>query len=107
MDFEFRFVPAWQRLAELLAEGYVGNLRFVNITWTVPGRADPSRAWNWYSQQGQGGGALGPLPPTASTTSPGCLAPFSGSVPASAPLFPSGPILLERFGPWMPMTPVV
>ena len=59
MDFEFRFVPAWQRLAELLTEGYVGNLRFVNITWTVPGRADPSRAWNWYSQQGQGGGALG------------------------------------------------
>ncbi|WOD38141.1 Gfo/Idh/MocA family oxidoreductase [Nodosilinea sp. E11] len=59
MDFEFRFVPAWQRLAELLAEGYVGNLRFVNITWTVPGRADPSRAWNWYSRQDQGGGALG------------------------------------------------
>ena len=59
MDFEFRFVPAWQRLAELLAEGYLGNLRFVNITWTVPGRADPSRAWNWYSRRDQGGGALG------------------------------------------------
>ncbi|MBD2110490.1 MULTISPECIES: Gfo/Idh/MocA family protein [Cyanophyceae] len=59
MDFEFRFVPAWQRLAELLAEGYVGNLRFINITWTVPGRADPSRPWNWYSRQDQGGGALG------------------------------------------------
>lgn len=59
MDFEFRFVPAWQRLAELLAENYVGSLRFVNITWTVPGRADPNRAWNWYSRQDQGGGALG------------------------------------------------
>ncbi|PSN16846.1 oxidoreductase [filamentous cyanobacterium CCT1] len=59
MDFEFRFVPAWQHLAERLAAGYVGNLRFVNITWTVPGRADPSRAWNWYSRQDQGGGALG------------------------------------------------
>jgi predicted dehydrogenase len=59
MDFEFRFVPAWQRLAELLAEGYVGDLRFVNLTWTVPGRADPSRPWNWYSQRDQGGGALG------------------------------------------------
>jgi predicted dehydrogenase len=59
MDFEFRFVPAWQRLAELLAEGYVGNIRFINITWTVPGRADPSRAWNWYSRRDQGGGALG------------------------------------------------
>ncbi|MGB3199749.1 MAG: Gfo/Idh/MocA family oxidoreductase [Nodosilinea sp.] len=59
MDFEFRFVPAWQYLAEQLAAGYVGNLRFVNITWTVPGRADPSRAWNWYSRQDLGGGALG------------------------------------------------
>ncbi|HSM81431.1 MAG TPA: Gfo/Idh/MocA family oxidoreductase [Nodosilinea sp.] len=59
MDFEFRFVPAWQRLAELLVEGYLGDLRFANITWTVPGRADPSRVWNWYSRRDQGGGALG------------------------------------------------
>jgi predicted dehydrogenase len=59
MDFEFRFVPQWQRLAELLAEGYVGNLRFVKVDWTVPGRANPERAWNWYAQKDQGGGALG------------------------------------------------
>ncbi|MBE9139386.1 Gfo/Idh/MocA family oxidoreductase [Nodosilinea sp. LEGE 07088] len=59
LDFEFRFVPAWQRLAELLAEGYVGDLRLIKVDWTVPGRADPSRAWNWYSRQDQGGGALG------------------------------------------------
>ncbi len=59
MDFEFRFVPQWQRLAELLAEGYVGNLRFVKIDWLVPGRADPSRHWNWYSRKDKGGGALG------------------------------------------------
>ncbi len=59
MDFEFRFVPQWQRLGELLAENYVGNLRFVNLTWTVPGRADPNRPWNWYAQKSQGGGALG------------------------------------------------
>jgi predicted dehydrogenase len=59
MDFEFRFVPEWQRLAELLAEGYVGDLRFVKIDWTVPGRANPERAWNWYSRKDQGGGALG------------------------------------------------
>ena len=59
MDFEFRFVPQWQRLAELLAEGYVGNLRFVKVDWTVPGRANPERAWNWYAQKDLGGGALG------------------------------------------------
>ncbi|HIK46539.1 MAG TPA: Gfo/Idh/MocA family oxidoreductase [Leptolyngbyaceae cyanobacterium M65_K2018_010] len=59
LDFEFRFVPAWQRLAELLGEGYVGGLRFVKVDWTVPGRADPSRPWNWYARRDQGGGALG------------------------------------------------
>jgi predicted dehydrogenase len=59
MDFEFRFVPQWQRLSELLAENYVGTLRLVKIDWTVPGRADPSRPWNWYAQKEQGGGALG------------------------------------------------
>ena len=59
MDFEFRFVPEWQRLATLLAEGYVGSLRFVKVDWTVPGRANPERAWNWYARKDQGGGALG------------------------------------------------
>ncbi|NJL44871.1 MAG: Gfo/Idh/MocA family oxidoreductase [Leptolyngbyaceae cyanobacterium SM2_3_12] len=59
MDFEFRMVPQWQQLAELLAENYVGNLRFVKVDWTVPGRADPNRPWNWYARQDQGGGALG------------------------------------------------
>ena len=59
MDFEFRFVPQWQYLAELLAADYVGNLRFVKIDWTVPGRANPQRAWNWYARKDQGGGALG------------------------------------------------
>lgn len=61
LDFEFRFVPHWLRLAELLAEGYVGKLRFVNIDWLVAGRADPNRAWNWYARRDQGGGALGAI----------------------------------------------
>ncbi|MBE9098210.1 Gfo/Idh/MocA family oxidoreductase [filamentous cyanobacterium LEGE 07170] len=61
LDFEFRFVPHWMRLAELLAEGYVGKLRFVNIDWLVAGRADPNRAWNWYARRDQGGGALGAI----------------------------------------------
>jgi predicted dehydrogenase len=59
MDFEFRFVPAWQRLAELLAEGYVGKPRLIKVDWMVPGRANPSRPWNWYARKDQGGGALG------------------------------------------------
>jgi predicted dehydrogenase len=59
MDFEFRFVPAWQLLAEYLAEGYVGHKRLVKIDWLVSSRADAQRPWNWYAQKDKGGGALG------------------------------------------------
>jgi predicted dehydrogenase len=59
MDFEFRFVPAWQLLAEYLAQGYVGQKRLVKIDWLVSSRADASRPWNWYAQKDKGGGALG------------------------------------------------
>ena len=61
LDFEFRFVPAWQRLAELLSEGYVGQKRLIKIDWLVSSRAEASRPWNWYSLKNQGGGALGAL----------------------------------------------
>jgi predicted dehydrogenase len=59
MDFEFRFIPAWQMLAELLAAGYVGEKRLIKIDWLVSSRADANRPWNWYSQKEQGGGVLG------------------------------------------------
>ncbi|MDJ0718785.1 MAG: Gfo/Idh/MocA family oxidoreductase [Prochloraceae cyanobacterium] len=58
-DFEFRFVPAWQLLAEYLQQGYVGKTRLIKIDWLVTSRANPERAWNWYSRKDMGGGALG------------------------------------------------
>jgi predicted dehydrogenase len=61
VDFEFRFVPGWQLLAQLLAAGYVGKLRLVKIDWLGSSRADTTRPWNWYSAIDQGGGALGSL----------------------------------------------
>ncbi|MEH1816179.1 MAG: Gfo/Idh/MocA family oxidoreductase [Nostoc sp.] len=61
VDFEFRFVPAWQLFAELLAEDYVGELRLIKIDWLGSSRADTSRPWNWYSDKDKGGGALGSL----------------------------------------------
>jgi predicted dehydrogenase len=61
MDFEFRFIPAWQMLAELLATGYVGEKRLIKIDWLVSSRADANRPWNWYSQKDQGGGVLGAI----------------------------------------------
>ena len=61
MNFEFRYIPAWQRLWELLQEEYVGTIRYVKIDWLVGGRADANRPWNWYARRDQGGGALGAI----------------------------------------------
>ena len=61
LDFEFRFVPAWQYLAELLAASYVGQQRLIKIDWLVPSRADATKLWNWYARKDLGGGALGAL----------------------------------------------
>lgn len=61
LDFEYRFVPAWQYVAELLAEGAIGQPWLVKLDWLMSSRADASRPWNWYAQRSQGGGALGAL----------------------------------------------
>lgn len=61
MDFEYRFVPAWQYLAELLANGYVGKPYLIRIDWLMSSRANPDRPWNWYARKALGGGALGAL----------------------------------------------
>ena len=61
VDFEFRYVPAWQRFAELLAEGVVGERRLIKIDWMASSRADASRPWSWYARRDQGGGALGAI----------------------------------------------
>ena len=60
-DFEFRFIPAWQLLAEYLQQDYVGDIRLIKIDWLVTSRANPDRPWNWYSLKEQGGGALGAI----------------------------------------------
>jgi predicted dehydrogenase len=61
LDFEFRYVPAWQRFAELLQDDFVGQKRLIKVDWLVSSRADASRPWNWYSRKDQGGGALGAI----------------------------------------------
>ncbi|MGB5596448.1 MAG: Gfo/Idh/MocA family oxidoreductase [Crocosphaera sp.] len=58
-DFEFRYVPPWQLLAEHLQQGYVGQPRLIKIDWLVASRANPERGWNWYARKDKGGGVLG------------------------------------------------
>ncbi len=60
-DFEFRCVPAWQRFAELLSEGYVGQKRLIKIDCLAASRANPERPWNWYARKNCGGGMLGAI----------------------------------------------
>ncbi|WP_071516471.1 Gfo/Idh/MocA family oxidoreductase [Geitlerinema sp. PCC 9228] len=60
-DFEYRCVPTWQMLAQLLESGYVGQKRFIQIDWIMASRADANRPWNWYALREKGGGALGAL----------------------------------------------
>lgn len=61
LNFEFRCVPAWLHLADLLAQDYVGQPRLIKVDWLVSSRADAKRAWNWYAQKDLGGGALGAI----------------------------------------------
>ena len=61
VDFEYRAVPAFQQLAELLRTNPVGTPWLVKLDWLMGSRADASRPWNWYSQRAAGGGVLGSL----------------------------------------------
>ncbi|QVL54016.1 MAG: Gfo/Idh/MocA family oxidoreductase [Cyanobium sp. M30B3] len=61
VDFEYRAVPLFQQLQQLLAEGQLGELVLVKLDWLMGSRADPSRPWSWYSEAASGGGVLGAL----------------------------------------------
>lgn len=59
IDHELRFNPTRARVAELINEGYIGNVTYANIRNVSALRADPSKPWSWWSDRAQGGGALG------------------------------------------------
>ena len=61
VDFEYRAVPLFQQAARLLQSRAVGDLWLVKMDWLMSSRANPNRAWSWYSQADQGGGVIGAL----------------------------------------------
>ncbi|MEN9860902.1 MAG: hypothetical protein RLZZ515_1384 [Cyanobacteriota bacterium] len=61
VDFEYRAVPAFMQLAELLQQNAIGTPWLVKLDWLMGSRADAKRPWNWYSQRAAGGGVLGSL----------------------------------------------
>ena len=60
-SFNFRFVPAFYRMKELIQEGYVGNrILHVEATWFTERRADPNLSFGWRDQKEVVGfGAMG------------------------------------------------
>jgi predicted dehydrogenase len=59
--FNFRFIPAFSRMKELMQEGYVGSrLLHVEARWFTERRADPSQPFHWRDQKDAVGfGAMG------------------------------------------------
>ena len=62
IDYEFRFLTARAYATELLRQNYTGEIRLVEFTFHMGMRSKAEDvAWDWWSDQKQGGGALGAL----------------------------------------------
>ena len=57
IDHELRFLPSWQAARRVRAE--LGTVRYVEVRYASPARADPSRPWTWWSDADKGGGIWG------------------------------------------------
>lgn len=61
IDHELRFLPGRIKMRELVQSGEIGKVRHASLTFRSDSRADPTRSWNWWSDEKQGGGALGAI----------------------------------------------
>lgn len=61
IDHELRFQPGRQIAYKMLREGAIGKIRHVKCVFQAPHRGDPNIPWNWWSDKGVGGGALGAI----------------------------------------------
>ncbi|MET0499884.1 MAG: Gfo/Idh/MocA family oxidoreductase [Candidatus Binatia bacterium] len=61
--FNFRFIPAFYRMKELMQEGYVGSsVLHVDASWFSERRADPTAPFGWRDEkQAVGFGAMGDI----------------------------------------------
>src|SRR5215475_545721 len=61
IDHELRFLPGRIKMRELIRSGEIGKVRHAALTFRSDSRADANRPWNWWSDEKQGGGALGAI----------------------------------------------
>jgi predicted dehydrogenase len=62
-SFNFRFIPAFHWMKELMQEGYVGSrVLHVEASWFTEGRADPNSPFRWrHDKEAVGFGAMGDI----------------------------------------------
>lgn len=61
IDHELRFLSGRKKMREMIREGQIGKVVHAILTFRSDSRADPNRPWNWWSDERQGGGALGAI----------------------------------------------
>lgn len=61
IDHELRFQHGRKKVFEMLRAGEIGKIRHAKYVFRAPNRGDASLPWNWWSDEKQGGGALGAI----------------------------------------------
>jgi predicted dehydrogenase len=61
IDHELRFLPGRLKMREIVQSGEIGKIKHATVLFRSDSRADPNRPWNWWSDETQGGGALGAI----------------------------------------------
>jgi predicted dehydrogenase len=61
IDHELRFLNGRRRAFEMIRAGDIGKIRHVKYNFRAPHRGDVNLPWSWWSDESQGGGALGAI----------------------------------------------
>lgn len=61
IDHELRFQHGRKAAFEMIRAGEIGKIRHAKYVFRAPNRGDASLPWNWWSDEKQGGGALGAI----------------------------------------------
>jgi predicted dehydrogenase len=61
IDHELRFQPGRIKAKEMILSGEIGEIYSMKYTFRAPHRGSRDIPWDWWSDAGQGGGALGAI----------------------------------------------
>jgi len=61
IDHELRYLNGRRKAFEMIRAGEIGKIRHVKYNFRAPHRGNADAPWNWWSDETQGGGALGAI----------------------------------------------